>query len=183
MKLQARHLPGHLARELASVYLVAGDEPLLVSEALQEIRARARADGFEERELHVVERAFKWKELEAGAENLSLFSSRRIIELRLPSPRPGDLGARTLRSLVERQKVGVLTVMHDLNLAAEYCDRIYLLREGEVAAEGPTAEVFTYQNLKRVYETEVYVDTNSLTGRLLVVPLSGRVQRKLQEGS
>ena len=102
MKLQARQLTSHLARELASVYLVTGDEPLLVSEALEEIRARAREQGFEQRDLHVVERAFKWRDLEAGAENLSLFASRRIIELRLPTPRPGDVGARTLRSLVER---------------------------------------------------------------------------------
>jgi iron complex transport system ATP-binding protein len=85
-----------------------------------------------------------------------------------------------VRSLVERRGCSVLTVMHDLNLAAEYCDRIYLLREGEVAAQGPTAEVFTYSNLKRVFETEVYVDTNSLTGRLLVVPISGRVREDLE---
>jgi iron complex transport system ATP-binding protein len=73
----------------------------------------------------------------------------------------------------------VLTVLHDLNLAAEYCDRIYLLREGRVAAAGPTDEVLTYSNLTRVYETEVYVDTNDLTGQLIVVPLSGRVRRQL----
>ncbi len=68
----------------------------------------------------------------------------------------------------------VLTVLHDLNLAAEYCDRIYLLREGRIEASGPTAEVLTYANLTRVFETEVYVDTNTLTGKLLVVPLSRR---------
>jgi iron complex transport system ATP-binding protein len=77
----------------------------------------------------------------------------------------------------------VLTVLHDLNLAAEYCDRIYLLREGRVEAAGRTEEVFTYANLTRVYETEVYVDTNDLTGQLLVVPLSGRVRRELAEKS
>lgn len=126
MKLQARQLSGHLARELASVYLVAGDEPLLVSEALQEIRARARRDGFEERELHVVERAFKWRELEAGAENLSLFSSRRIIELRLPSPRPGDLGARTLRSLVERSDPDRLLLIATTKLDASAARSVWV---------------------------------------------------------
>jgi len=70
----------------------------------------------------------------------------------------------------------VLTVLHDLNLAAEYCDRVYLIREGRIEAHGPTAEVFTYANLTRVFETEVYVDTNTLTGKLLVVPLSKRVR-------
>ncbi len=77
--------------------------------------------------------------------------------------------------------VAVLTVLHDLNLAAEYCDRIVLLREGRVMASGPTDEVFSYANLTRVFETELYVDTNALTGKMLVVPLSGRVQRKLNE--
>jgi iron complex transport system ATP-binding protein len=74
----------------------------------------------------------------------------------------------------------VLTVLHDLNLAAEYCDRIYLIREGRIEAEGPTAEVFTYTNLTRVFETEVYVDTNTLTGKLLVVPLSKRTRQEDQ---
>jgi iron complex transport system ATP-binding protein len=84
-----------------------------------------------------------------------------------------------VRELAMTDGTAVLTVLHDLNLAAEYCDRIYLLREGRVAAAGKTDEVFTYANLTTVFETEVYVDTNDLTGQLLVVPLSGRVRREL----
>ena len=76
--------------------------------------------------------------------------------------------------------MAVLSVLHDLNLAAEYCDRIYLLCRGEIVAGGPTSEVLTYANLTRVFETEVYVDTNTLTGRLLVVPLAGRIQEDLR---
>jgi len=86
------------------------------------------------------------------------------------------------RALASEQACGVLTALHDLNLAAEYCDRIYLLREGRVEASGPTEEVFTYANLTRVFDTEVYVDTNTLTGKLLVVPLPGRVQKRLRDG-
>ena len=84
-----------------------------------------------------------------------------------------------VRDLATEDGTAVLTVLHDLNLAAEYCDRIYLLRQGRVAAAGPTGEVFTYANLTSVFETEVYVDTNDLTGQLLVVPLSGRARREL----
>jgi len=89
---------------------------------------------------------------------------------------------------VVRERAGehgatVVTVLHDLNLAAEYCDRVYLLREGRVEAGGPTAEVFTYANLTRVFDTEVYVDTNAVTGKLLVVPLSGRARKHLEDGS
>ena len=86
-----------------------------------------------------------------------------------------------VRELAVTDGTAVLTVLHDLNLAAEYCDRIYLLREGRVAAAGRTDEVFTYANLTTVFETEVYVDTNDLTGQLLVVPLSGRARRVLAE--
>jgi iron complex transport system ATP-binding protein len=87
-----------------------------------------------------------------------------------------------VRSLAGENRCSVLTVMHDLNLAAEYCDRIYLLRGGRVEAEGPTAEVLTYANLTRVFETDVYVDTNAVTGKLLVVPLPGRAQEELRKG-
>jgi DNA polymerase-3 subunit delta len=102
VKLRAQELTNHLARGLASVYLIAGDEPLLVFEALREIRARAIQVGFEHREQHIVDKSFRWADLEAGMQNLSLFSSRRIVELRLPTARPGDQGSRTVRAIVER---------------------------------------------------------------------------------
>jgi DNA polymerase III subunit delta len=84
------------------VYLVAGDEPLLVDEALEEIRVAARRGGFTTRELHVVERSFRWADLESEADNLSLFATRKIVELRMATPRPGDAGSRTIASLAER---------------------------------------------------------------------------------
>ncbi len=77
-----------------------------------------------------------------------------------------------VRSLADDEGTGVLSVLHDLNIAAEYCDRIFLLKEGRILAAGPTAEVFTYTNLKKTFDTDVYVDVNALTGRMLVVPLS-----------
>lgn len=76
---------------------------------------------------------------------------------------------------------GIVAVLHDLNLAAEYCDRIVLLQAGRVFAAGTTAEVLTYQNLTTVYETEIYVDLNDLTGALVVTPLSSRARRRLAQ--
>ncbi|MBN1240918.1 MAG: DNA polymerase III subunit delta [Gammaproteobacteria bacterium] len=103
MKLRARELQRHLdAGKLAAVYLVAGDEPLLVADALGEIRAAARKAGFEQRDLHVVDRSFRWDELASGADNLSLFASRKVLELRLLSPKPGDAGAKGLRELAAK---------------------------------------------------------------------------------
>lgn len=99
MKIQPSGLKRQLSSGLAPVYLVAGDEPLLVADALDQIRAAARRAGFETRDVHVVERGFDWNAVLAGADNLSLFAARRILELRMPSPRPGDAGAKALRSL------------------------------------------------------------------------------------
>ncbi len=76
---------------------------------------------------------------------------------------------------------GVVAVLHDLNLAAEYCDRAVLLQGGRVIAAGPTAEVLTYRHLTAVYETEIYVDLNDITGALVVTPLSSRARRRLEE--
>ena len=78
---------------------------------------------------------------------------------------------------------GVVAVLHDLNLAAEYCDCVVLLQGGRVVAAGPTAEVLTYKNLTAVYETEIYVDLNDITGALVVTPLSSRARRRLRQES
>jgi DNA polymerase-3 subunit delta len=101
LKLQLKQLPAHLDKGQAGIYLIAADEPLLVAEAADDVRRAARARGFDERELHVVDRSFRWESLAAGADTLSLFSSKRIIELRLASPRPGEAGAKVIRELAE----------------------------------------------------------------------------------
>lgn len=82
-------------------YLVSGDEPLLVGEAADAIRARARALGFSEREAYFLDRSADWEAVRASANTLSLFAARRIIEVRLPSGRPGTTGGRALTRIVE----------------------------------------------------------------------------------
>lgn len=74
----------------------------------------------------------------------------------------------------------IVAVMHDLNLAAEYCDRVVLLSGGSVAAAGDAGEVLTWAHLTAVYGTEIYVDLNDITGRLVVTPLSGRARARLR---
>jgi iron complex transport system ATP-binding protein len=86
-----------------------------------------------------------------------------------------------VRSLAEHGTASILLVVHDLNLAAEYCDRVYLLQRGRIDTSGSTTDVFTYANLSRVFETDLYVDQNSITGKLMVVPLSGRAKAVLAE--
>ena len=103
MKVPFRQLDSHLNRSLAKVYLVAGDEPLLIDEALEQVRAAAMRAGFTSRELHTADRSFKWVDLLAGADNLSLFATRKIVEIRLATPKPGDDGSETIAALCERE--------------------------------------------------------------------------------
>lgn len=101
MKLSPDQLPAHLSRSLASVYLVSGDEPLLAGEAGDAIRAAARAAGFTERSLQVAERGFDWDAFAASSANLSLFADKRLVEIRLPTGRPGTAGGAALSRLAE----------------------------------------------------------------------------------
>jgi len=96
---------------LDKAYLVAGDEPLLVDEALEHVRAAAMRAGFTSRELHTADRTFKWVELLAGADNLSLFATRKIVEIRLATPKPGDQGSSTIAELCEREDPDTLLVV------------------------------------------------------------------------
>ena len=96
MLINADQLAGHLRRGLAPVYFVHGDEPLLVREAADAIRAAATAAGFSERQVLTVESGFDWNSLSASTQNLSLFAERRLIELRLPTGKPGEAGAQQL---------------------------------------------------------------------------------------
>ena len=101
MRLSAEQLPGALARGLAGTYLVSGDEPLLVGEAADAIRAAARASGFADRQVFFIDRSFSWDELRHASQSLSLFADRRLFELRLPSGKP-DKGAALLADLASR---------------------------------------------------------------------------------
>lgn len=108
MKLTPDTLETHLAQKLASVYLVSGDEPLVVNESADAIRARARRDGFVERDVHFIERGVNWDDIRAAASTLSLFATRRMIELRMPSGKPGVAGGATIVDLVRRADPDVL---------------------------------------------------------------------------
>jgi DNA polymerase-3 subunit delta len=96
MELRLNQLAAHLARTLAPLYVVHGDEPLLAMEAGDAIRAAARRAGCEEREILVAEAGFRWDALIAASANLGLFGARKLVDLRIPSGKPGADGARAL---------------------------------------------------------------------------------------
>ena len=102
MKLRADQLSARLAAGLAPVYLISSDEPLLLEEALDAIRARAKESGMDERDTHIADRGFDWELLPSSLSNLSLFSSGKLVELRLPAAAPGDAGSKCIRELAAR---------------------------------------------------------------------------------
>jgi DNA polymerase-3 subunit delta len=99
MRLNSDQLNQALGKGMAGVYLVSGDEPLLVGEAADAIRAAARAAGYADRSVFFVDRSFAWDELRQATRSLSLFADRRLFELRMPSGKP-DKGAATLLDIV-----------------------------------------------------------------------------------
>ncbi|MDM3870678.1 DNA polymerase III subunit delta [Porticoccus sp. W117] len=96
MKIKPEQLSRHL-QQLAPVYLVYGEEPLLVQEACDAIRTAARAQGFNERELFHGEAGFDWNQLLTEANSLSLFADKKILELRIPTGKPGDKGSKAIQ--------------------------------------------------------------------------------------
>ena len=102
MQLAAGQLKPHLQKGLRSLYTVHGDEALLVQEAADAIRAAARAQGFTERTSHTVAGAhFDWSEVLAAGGSLSLFADKQIVELRIPSGKPGKEGSVAIQQLAE----------------------------------------------------------------------------------
>jgi len=102
MQLTPENIDAHLAAQLAPVYFISGDEPLRVMEAADAVRAAARAQGYDEREVLTLQPGFDWDSLLAESGNMSLFSQRRIIELRMPTGKPGDAGSKALRAYTEQ---------------------------------------------------------------------------------
>ncbi len=102
MRLRFTQLADHLARGLAPAYLICGDEPYQLGEAARLIRAQARAAGFDEREVLEADGGFQWGELAACASAMSLFSARKLIDLRLASPKIGREGGAALREYCAR---------------------------------------------------------------------------------
>jgi DNA polymerase III subunit delta len=111
MRLVPETLPRALAQGLSPAYLVAGDEPLLVGEAADAIRAAARAAGFTGRDVLFIDRSFDWEVLLTELRSLSLFAERRVLELRMASPKPGLEGSRALVAALEDPAPDVLLLL------------------------------------------------------------------------
>jgi DNA polymerase-3 subunit delta len=102
MRLRGEQLPGHLAKTLAPVYAILGDEPLFLLEAADAVRAAARKQGYAEREVYEPGRSFDWSELAHAGASLSLFGGRKMVELRLASGKPAAQTSDAIVAWCER---------------------------------------------------------------------------------
>jgi DNA polymerase-3 subunit delta len=101
LKLTTDALSGHLEQQLLRAYLISGDDPLLSGEAADAVRASARKKGFTERDVHFMDRGADWDDVRASSSNMSLFGSRRLVEIRIPTGKPGVAGGAALVSILE----------------------------------------------------------------------------------
>ncbi len=101
MRLNYNQLDGHLKKGLQSVYLISGNEALLVMEAADRLRQCARNEGFSERQVYSVEAGFDWDDILLSGNSMSLFAERRIIEIFLPSGKAGVRGGKVLEQLAQ----------------------------------------------------------------------------------
>lgn len=109
--LNSEELTRHLASGIKPLYVVTGEALLLAIEAADTIRAAGHAAGYTERETFTVEQYFKWEELRTSSRSLSLFAERKIIEIRIPSGKPGVEGAQALQEYVTDLSPDILTLV------------------------------------------------------------------------
>lgn len=111
MKISTRQLEANLKRGLAPLYTVHGPEALLALEAADRIREAARREGATEREVHFAEPGVDWNRLGATASNLSLFASKRLVEIRIPTGKPGTEGAKAIVAWCSRLPDDAITLV------------------------------------------------------------------------
>jgi DNA polymerase III subunit delta len=111
LKVKTELLVAHLRERLLPVYLISGDEPLLTSEAVDAVRARAREVGYTERDVHFMDKGADWDAVLSSVASLSLFAERRIVEVRLPTGRPGVTGGRVLKRVIESAGADTLVLI------------------------------------------------------------------------
>ena len=111
MRIDTEQIAAHVVRGLAPLYTIYGEETLLALEAADLIRAKAREAGHSERDVLTVESAFDWSQLAMSGNSLSLFATRRLIDLRIPSGKPGTEGAEALRTYAGRLPPDTVTLI------------------------------------------------------------------------
>ncbi|MFZ6742989.1 DNA polymerase III subunit delta [Undibacterium sp. JH2W] len=142
MQLRFDALDGHLAKTLAPLYVITSDEHLLALEAADKIRRTAKSQGFYEREILTVERSFKWGALLAANQSQSLFGDKKLIDLRIPTGKPGKDGGQALQDYVANLSPDNLTLitLPKLDWATQKAAWVGSLQQSAVYIDIPLVE-------------------------------------------
>jgi DNA polymerase-3 subunit delta len=142
MQLRFDALDGHLAKTLAPLYVITSDEHLLALEAADKVRRAAKAQGFYEREILTVERSFKWGALLAANQSQSLFGDKKLIDLRIPTGKPGKDGGQALQDYVANLSPDNLTLitLPKLDWATQKAAWVSSLQQAAVYIDIPLVE-------------------------------------------
>jgi len=137
VNLRPEQLSAHLDKPLAPLYVLFGNEPLLVLETGDTIRAAARKQGFTEREVLVTGQGFRWDSLQSAAGNLSLFGASKLIDLRIPNGKPGREGGEALQRYAKTLDSSVVTLLTlpELDWAGRKASWFTALSEAGVVVE------------------------------------------------
>src|SRR5450830_1412703 len=142
MQLRLDALETHLTKTLSPLYVIASDEHLLALEAADKIRKTARANGYTERDVLVVDRSFKWGELLAANQSLSLFGDKKLIELRIPTGKPGKDGGQALQQYAAGLSPDNMTIitLPKLDWATQKAAWVASLQQAAVYIDIPVVE-------------------------------------------
>jgi len=182
-KLRPEQLSSALAKGLAPVYLITGDEPLLIQESCDLIRSAARKAGFVERDLYHADNHFDWSQLLASANSMSLFADKKIIEIRLPSGKPGDKGGKVLQEYAQSPSPDnlLLFITEKVDGATQKSKWFTALESlGVHLQHWPvTAENLPHWIATRLKQAGLHVDSNAVD--LLASRIEGNLLAAVQE--
>ena len=182
MRLIEGQLKPTLGRGLAGIYLVSGDEPLLVGEAADAIRAAARGAGYADRTVLFVDRTFDWDELKQATQSLSLFAERRLFELRMPGGKP-DKGAATLIDIATRPPPDllVLVVTENLDRKASETPWVRAVEQHGVWVPIRPVETAALPGWLRARADALHVDMEPEAAQLIIDRVEGNLLAAKQE--
>jgi len=142
MQLRYDAIDAHLAKGLAAIYVISSDEHLLVQETADKIRKITKAQGFLERDILTVERYFKWGELLAANQSQSLFGDKKLIDLRIPTGKPGKDGGAALQEYVRNLSPDNITLitLPKLDWATQKAAWVTMLQQAAVYIDIPLIE-------------------------------------------
>ena len=148
MQVKLDQLAAHLTRAtapqgqgLAPIYVLYGDEHLLLLEAADTLRGAVRAAGYAEREVLHVDRSFRWNALTASSQSMSLFGDRKLIEIRIPTGKPGREGSIALQEYAAGAKAAAADVLTLITLPKPDRDTLQSAWFSAIAGVGVAIEV------------------------------------------